>query len=329
MNIISIKNKKKYYTLVSLFAGAGGLDLGFENQGFETIWANDIDEDACKTHRSWSSAEVVCGNITNMNFKEIPYSDIIIGGFPCQGFSLAGPRKIDDKRNTLYRYFVKLVEDKQPKCFIAENVKGLLTLGNGAILEAIIEDFSDKGYVVIPKLLNAADYKVPQDRWRVILFGFKKEFNIKSLEINPQYLGRVTLRDALKGLPEPNPKDICVAPFSPRFMSRNRKRNWDDVSYTIPAMAKQVAIHPDSPDMKKISQDKWMFGDAKTTRRFSWQEAAIIQTFPKELNFHGNLTSKYKQIGNAVPVKLAEAIASSVYDILINFEGSYVERKIG
>ena len=96
--------------------------MGFENSGCKTIWANDIDADACETHRSWSDAEVVCGDIGKIGVENIPESDIVLGGFPCQGFSLAGPRKIDDKRNSLYRYFVKLLETNQPYAFVAENV---------------------------------------------------------------------------------------------------------------------------------------------------------------------------------------------------------------
>lgn len=317
-NVIDLmhgKNKKKY-TVVSLFSGAGGLDLGFENKGFKIIWANDIDKDACETHRSWSTAEVVQGDISKIDFGAIPNCDVITGGFPCQGFSLAGPRKIDDKRNVLYRYYVKLVEEKQPLAFIAENVKGILTLGDGAIIEAIIEDFSDKGYNVYPTLVNACQYSVPQDRWRVIMIGFRKDLNINEFTF-PEPLGtRVTLRDALKGMPEPNLNDVCHASFSSRYMSRNRKRKWDEVSYTIPAMSKQVTLHPSSPDMIKISEDLWRFGDNGITRRLSWQEAAIVQTFPKGMNFLGNLTSKYKQIGNAVPVKLAEIVAKELKRIL-------------
>ncbi|NLZ81147.1 MAG: DNA cytosine methyltransferase, partial [Clostridiales bacterium] len=126
IDFASIKKKKKY-TVVSLFAGAGGLDLGFENKGFKVIWANDIDKDACATHRKWSKAEVVLGDIGKIDLDSIPESDVITGGFPCQGFSLAGPRKLDDKRNTLYKHFVSLVEKKQPYIFVAENVKGILT----------------------------------------------------------------------------------------------------------------------------------------------------------------------------------------------------------
>lgn len=117
------------FTAVSLFCGAGGLDMGFERAGFKTIWANDFDIDACNTYRKWSSAEVVCGNISKLDMSTIPVSDIILGGFPCQGFSLSGPRKLDDSRNVLYKHYVKLVRQNQPLAFMGENVKGLLTIG--------------------------------------------------------------------------------------------------------------------------------------------------------------------------------------------------------
>lgn len=320
MNILNLARKKEAYTVVSLFAGAGGLDMGFERQGFKTIWANDIEKDACKTHQCWSRAHVVCGDITKIDFESIPASDIITGGFPCQGFSLAGPRKIDDKRNILYKHFVKLVKEKKPLCFVAENVKGILTLDDGAIIEAIIEDFSEKGYKVFPSLVNAADYGVPQDRWRVVLLGFRKEMEINKYKFPEPYAEKVTLRAALRGMPEPSTEDICNAPFSSRYMSRNRKRQWNEVSYTIPAMSKQVALHPGSPNMIKFGDNDWRFGTDGSTRRFSWQEAAAVQTFPKDMIFHGNLTSKYKQIGNAVPVKLAEIIAKDVNAIITSYK---------
>ncbi|MFR7476324.1 DNA cytosine methyltransferase [Frisingicoccus sp.] len=304
------------FKTISLFCGAGGLDMGFERAGFETIWANDFNSDACETHKEWSKARTVCGDISKIDETEIPDADVVLGGFPCQGFSLSGPRKLDDSRNTLYKQFVRIVKAKQPYMFVAENVKGLLSMDGGKIIEAIISEFSDCGYNVYYKLLNAKNYGVPEDRERVIIVGFKKDLNIENLDFPEPNSSFITLKDVLKDIPEPKEEDICRQPYSSRYMSRNRKRGWDDVSYTIPAMAKQVPIWPGSPDMKKLEQDKWEFGDSEKTRRLSWQEAAAIQTFPSDLNFHGNLISKYKQIGNAVPVKLAETIANHLYDIL-------------
>ena len=306
------------FTAASLFCGAGGLDLGFERAGFKTIWANDFDKDACRTHEHWSDATVVCGDVAKIDISTIPATDIILGGFPCQGFSLSGPRKIDDSRNSLYKHYVKIVKEKKPLAFVGENVKGLLTMGNGQIIDAIVNEFSECGYNVFYQLVNAKNYAVPQDRERVIIFGFRKDLNIIEFNYPVKRDYTVTLREALKNIPEPDEDDVCDAPYSSRYMSRNRKRNWDEVSYTIPAMAKQVAIHPGSPDMVKEDKDLWRFGDDETTRRLSWQEAAAIQTFPADFTFHGDLTSKYKQIGNAVPVKLAEIMATHLYAILAN-----------
>lgn len=316
MTVINYDKYNTKYTVSSLFCGAGGLDMGFENNGFHTVWANDIDANACATHRTWSMADVIQGDISKIPFSSIPSTQIILGGFPCQGFSLSGPRKIDDSRNALYRYFVKLVEEKNPLAFVAENVKGLLTIGGGAIFEAIVADFASKGYDIYPNLVNAKNYGVPQDRERVILIGFKKNLNVVEFEFPKHFDTKVTLKDALINIPEPLTEEICNAPYSSRFMSRNRKRDWDNVSYTIPAMAKQVPLHPISPNMEKISKDLWKFGDNGITRRFSWREAAAIQTFPKDLEFVGDLTSKYKQIGNAVPVKLAEVVAFKIHQVL-------------
>lgn len=306
------------FTAISLFAGAGGLDMGFERAGFRTIWANDFAPDACKTHERWSSAKVVCGDIAKVDADDVPNADIMLGGFPCQGFSLSGPRKIDDSRNVLYKHYVRMIKAKRPLMFVGENVKGLLTMGDGSIIDAIIHDFSECGYDVHYKLLNAKDYCVPEDRERVIIVGFRKDLHITDFEFPPERNYIVTMREALKNIPAPTPDEICSAPYSSRYMSRNRKRGWDDVSYTIPAMAKQVTLWPGSPDMVKIDKDHWEFGAEGTTRRFSWREAAAIQTFPPDLEFYGDLTSIYKQIGNAVPVKLAEIIATHLYAVLSN-----------
>ena len=300
----------KTLTAVSLFCGAGGLDIGFEQAGFNIVWATDANADACATHRLWSSANVVCGDITKISDEEIPNTDIILGGFPCQGFSLAGPRKIDDSRNTLYRQYIRILKAKRPKAFVGENVKGLLTMGDGKIFEAILEDFSSCGYNVTYKLLNAADYGVPQDRERVIIVGVRKDISSAFVFPKPSD-NRVMLRDAISQISEPKPEDVCDAPYSSRFMSRNRRRGWDEVSFTIPAMAKQVPLWPGSPPMVRLGKDLWKFGEG-FTRRLSWREAAAIQTFPKDIEFVGNLVSKYRQIGNAVPCELARRVGAQL-----------------
>ncbi len=127
---------------------------------------------------------------------------------------------------------------------------------------------------------------------------------------------RITLREALKDIDPPTPDEICDAPYSSRYMSRNRKRGWDDVAFTVPAMAKQVTLWPGSPDMIKIDADHWEFGTNGITRRLSYKEAAAIQTFPKNMVFCGDLISKYKQIGNAVPCELARIVGIELFAIL-------------
>lgn len=300
------------FTAVSLFCGAGGLDMGFDRAGFKTIWANDMDANACKTHQNWSKATVVCGDISKVDYAAIPVSDVILGGFPCQGFSLSGPRKIDDSRNVLYKHYVKLVSQNKPKAFIGENVKGLLTMGEGKIIDAIVADFAECGYDVYCKLLNAKNFGVPQDRERVIIVGFRQDLNVRDFKLPDTNGQTMTLREAIGNMPQVKSCEVCDAPYSSRYMSRNRKRGWDDVAYTVPAMAKQVTLWPGSPDMKKLDKDLWAFGDEGITRRLSWREAAAIQTFPTDLEFSGDLTSIYKQIGNAVPVKLAEFVANYI-----------------
>ncbi|MCL1912460.1 MAG: DNA cytosine methyltransferase [Eubacteriaceae bacterium] len=302
----------RIFTAASLFCGAGGLDMGFEQAGFNALWANDNDKNSCETHKGWSNANVVCCDVAKIDPGQIPDTDIILGGFPCQGFSLSGPRKVDDSRNRLYKEYVRLVNAKRPAAFIGENVKGLLSLANGAFLEAIVDEFSGCGYNVFFQAVNARDFAVPQDRQRVIITGFRKDLKISSFTIPSLERDLVDLSDALKALGEPAEDEICTEPFSSRYMSRNRKRRWNQVSFTIPAMAKQVTLHPSSPDMVKLSRDEWVFGEDSPTRRLSYRECAAIQTFPPDMEFVGNLASKYKQIGNAVPVALARNIAYAV-----------------
>ena len=228
-------SKNKAYTHVSLFSGAGGLDIGLEQAGFHTVWANDFNHDACETHRLWSNATVVEGDIGKVDYDTIPDCDIASFGFPCQGFSLSGLRKVDDSRNVLYRHCVKLVEKKQPKLFLAENVKGLLTLGGGKIKDAIIADFESKGYAVSINLVNAADYGVPQLRERVILVGFLGDnpFQYPEPTHGEGLLPYVTLHDALKDLPALScgkESTVYAAPPDNEFLSWVRQGGSDTLT---------------------------------------------------------------------------------------------------
>ena len=165
--------KKTKLKVLSLFAGAGGMDLGFKNAGYEIVWANDIDADSVKTYQRNIGHHIYHGDIEKIRNNKIPSNiDIVIGGFPCQGFSIANKsRHIDDSRNKLYKQMLRIIKDKKPKYFVAENVAGILNLGKGAVIQKIIKDFKSIGYKVDYKLLNAADYGVPQSRKRVFIIG--------------------------------------------------------------------------------------------------------------------------------------------------------------
>jgi len=162
--------------VISLFSGAGGMDLGLIKAGFDIVWANDFQADAVETYKKNIGDHIVLGDITQIPSHEIPMEagevDLVIGGFPCQGFSVANNnRSMEDKRNFLYLEMLRIIKDKKPKFFIAENVKGLLSMQKGRVIERIIGDFEELGYKVDYRLLNAADYGVPQARERVIIIG--------------------------------------------------------------------------------------------------------------------------------------------------------------
>lgn len=165
-----VDNKLK---VVSLFSGCGGLDLGFIDEGFEVVWANDFFPEAVKTYKENIGNHIVFGDITKIKSKEIPDDfDVLLGGFPCQGFSIANKkRSMEDERNFLYKEMLRIVKDKKPNFFIAENVKGLLSMHGGGVIKMIVDDFSKLGYKVDYKLVNSADYGVPQQRERVIIMG--------------------------------------------------------------------------------------------------------------------------------------------------------------
>lgn len=164
---------KKKYKIASLFSGCGGLDLGFIQAGFEVIWANDFFKEAVETYKHNIGKHIILGDITKISSNEVPDGfDILLGGFPCQGFSVANTkRSMDDERNFLYKELLRLIKDKQPKFFVGENVKGLLSMQKGKVINMIVEDFRSLGYEVEYRLLKASDYGVPQHRERVFIIG--------------------------------------------------------------------------------------------------------------------------------------------------------------
>lgn len=200
--IVNIENNK--YKVVSLFSGAGGMDLGFIQAGFQVVWANDFFKEAIETYKKNIGNHIVYGDIRMISSDAIPDNpDVIIGGFPCQGFSIANiKRNMEDQRNFLYKEMLRIIKDKQPKMFVAENVKGLLSMEKGKVIQMILNDFRSLGYYVEYKLLNAAEYGVPQQRERVIIIGNRINDSV-SFPIQTHYLsdnrnnGTETLSPAL------------------------------------------------------------------------------------------------------------------------------------
>lgn len=329
--------------IISLFSGAGGLDLGFQNAGFNIVAANEYDKSIWETYEKNHATPLIKGdirNITSEQFsKEGEHIDGIIGGPPCQSWSEAGTlRGIDDDRGKLFFEFIRLLEDLQPKFFVAENVSGMMSKRHSEAVQNIINLFGDAGigYDVFIQTLNAADFNVPQDRKRVFYVGFRKDLGIDFTFPSPS-LKKISLRDVIfdltntavpaldKNKSHGNKLKVLnheyfTGDFSTIFMSRNRVRTWEQQSFTIQAGARHAPIHPQAPVMINIGKDKFAFVDGKEKlyRRLSVRECARIQTFPDDFKFYYNsLADAYKMIGNAVPVKLAEAVAKQIKQYLL------------
>lgn len=299
--------------IVSLFSGAGGLDLGMIRAGNEVIWANDYDVSAVATYRKNIGKHIVCEDIAKIKMSDIPDgADVVIGGFPCQGFSQANLlRTVDDERNTLYRFFRRVIVAKKPKYFVAENVKGILSLGKGAVVEKILSDFGNAGYRVELHLVNMADYGVPQTRQRVIIIGQRKNLGEEILFRFPApshdrkgmngLQKWVSIREALDHFPDPDgPNDVLnhvYSSYKVAFRNFTGHRQTD----------------PDRPSPTILARGNGGGGVCAIPhyngkRRLTIRESASIQTFPEDFEFVGAMNACYRQIGNAVPVRFAELL---------------------
>ena len=402
------KNNKKF-RVISLFSGAGGMDLGFINAGFDIVWANDFFKEAVESYKKNISEDIVLGDITKIKSSEMPDDiDLVIGGFPCQGFSVANTkRSMKDERNFLYKEMLRVIKDKNPKFFVAENVKGILSMEKGKVIEMIKKDFESLGYKVDARLLNAAEYGVPQARERVVIIGNRlglenpyptpthwvdsKKYTSKKGLKKP-----ITVKDTIGFLSDIRLSDypikledgtmiynhMAATNVYDKFWGRKYKVNqadicdylklWRDKSgYTTKKVDdhfgyKYTAGHwfrkdnhsgsipkpSDWWELKKILGFDSKYDKKVTTmvekeikfeqslritnwdrpsdtitatspeihvnkeRRLSARECAMLQTFPMDYQFVGSLNVVYRQIGNAVPVKLAEQIAKGIYDKL-------------
>ena len=397
------------FRVVSLFSGAGGMDLGFEKAGFDIVWANDFFKEAVESYKKNVSKNVVYGDITKIDSSEIPDDiDLVIGGFPCQGFSVANTkRSMKDERNFLYKEMLRVIKDKKPKFFVAENVKGLLSMEKGKVFQMIKSDFESLGYKVDAKLLNAAEYGVPQARERLVIIGnrlgvenpfptpthwvdskqYKSKEGLKDPVTVKQTIGflsdvklsdyPITLNNGSKIYNhiaatnvydkfwgrkyEVNQADICdylkywrdksgysTKKVDDHFGYKYTAGHWfrkDNNSGSIPKPSdwwelKKIFKFDDTYDNqvttmveKEIKYEQSLRitnwdrpSDTITAtspeihvnkeRRLSARECAMLQTFPMDYEFVGSLNTIYRQIGNAVPVRLAEQIANGIYSTL-------------
>lgn len=326
--------------LISLFSGAGGMDLGFAKAGFEIVVANEYDKKIWETYEKNHDTPLIRGDIRNISSSEFPNNcDGIIGGPPCQSWSEAGSlRGIEDARGQLFYEYIRLLKDKQPKFFVAENVSGMMAKRHTEAVENIVYLFENagKGYNVFIQMLNANDYGVPQDRKRVFYIGFRKDLGITDFKFPEQLSNKANLKDAIWDLKETAipaldknktngiectvlNHEYFIGGYSTIYMSRNRVRSWEEPSFTIQASGRQAPQHPQAPKMMKIEKNKQIFipGQEELYRRLSVRECARIQTFPDDFKFYyTSLQDAYKMIGNAVPVELAYYVGKQIKEYL-------------
>jgi DNA (cytosine-5)-methyltransferase 1 len=316
---------KKIYTVLSLFSGCGGLDLGFtggfeylgkkySKRKFELIWANDFDAPSCQSFKKYFNHDIVCGDIVKIldgkhsSFFDKPLpkkADIVLGGFPCQDFSHAGKREgFNGRRGLLYKSMIEVIKRTKPILFVAENVKGLLTMDGGRAIEIVKKDFEAMGYNVVYKLLHSADYGVPQTRERVIIVGTKKGKLPEYKHPEPTHSKEnwVSLKEAISDL-----ENLKEGEALNHYWSRAKKNNGQG----------NTVVSPDKPGPTMRTEHhgniEWHWNGK---RRLSAREAARIQSFPDDFIFYPSTSQAYKQIGNAVPPVLGWHVAKSVETFL-------------
>lgn len=323
------------------------MDIGAEAAGAEVVFANDIDADACETlQTAFPKTKVIPGGVKDI--KRFPHAELLIGGYPCQSFSMGGNRNpAVDHRTYLYLEFARCLDQVEPLYFVAENVSGLKKVQGGVFLEQQVRTFEKagkRGYRITAQLVDAKEYGVPQTRKRMLLVGVRRDLEKAFIFPSPTHGkqdGRLRgLRpftshgDAIQALPLWPKGEFYERPHDPEghwswyYMSRNRKGSWDGPSFTIVSNWRHTPLHPASPVMKLTWSNladgwkqRWDFSDEyehvrsdikrqilKEARRLSWRECALIQTFPQEFSPCGSVESKFNQIGNAVPPMLAQII---------------------
>ncbi len=314
--------------VASLFCGCGGTDVGllgdfdflgkhYDSNSMEIVYANDIDDNACNIFKENFNITPDNRDIREIKSEELPEFDILTGGFPCQSFSIIAqnPKRlgVKDERGKLFFEMCRILKERQPKCFIAENVKGILTANKRSAFPLIIKEFEDSGYDVQYRVLNSADYGVPQKRERVIIVGFRKDLNIAfsfpDAEIEGED-GYASLREVIETDVDEKYyfSDRAVAGMMKKRESMNKGRAQDinKPCNTVGAHLAKVSLNSTDPVLMQGSR----------YRRFTPREVARIQSFPDEFELVGSEAAQYRALGNAIPPVMFWHVARAVKEEL-------------
>jgi DNA (cytosine-5)-methyltransferase 1 len=308
---------------VSLFSGCGGSDAGVVAAGFEVVMAND---------KLPYARDVYLANHPNTDYvvKDVgkitafPDAELLVGCYPCQGFSQGGVRQASRGINTLYLEFARALHSIRPRAFVVENVSGMVRKNFAHLLEDQFKVFTEAGYRVKAQVLNAMDYGVAQERRRIFIVGVRDDLGVEYQFPEPSHgIGRAmphkTIEQAIADLPAWPEGEFYARDFHWYYMSRDRRRDWHQVSKTIVANPRHMPLHPMSPALKKLEHNVWVFESDAPARRFSYREAARLQGFATNFVFPdtpaGSLDMRYKVAGNAVPPPLFEAVVRALPQI--------------
>ena len=344
--------KEKKLTVVSMFSGCGGVDLGFTQAGYDVVWANDFNEDACETYRH-NIGDIIHGDVTQLDVPDVKDLDVLTAGFPCQPFSNAGSRKgTNDPRGQLYQQTFKFIEKLDPKVVVFENVRGILSTEteNGKLIDEIIDTLAYKyGYHVSYRLMNFSHFGVPQNRIRVILIAIKNKNYIDHIFPEVTEDKDLSLKATLKGVTAKLPNQNELMRLNPQALHYGSMipegGSWKDLDYDVlPDRWKKIhdnmakyhypnffrryarneiqgtitaAFKPENAGVWHPTKD----------RIYSVREIARIQTFPDDFVFKGRtIKSKYQQIGNAVPPLMAKQVAEQLKHYIHQTEVSTLSR---
>ena len=313
---------KEVCDAVSLFSGCGGSDLGLREVGVQSVWANDASESACELYEAVTGTKKVIQHGDICKIRDWPKAELLVGCYPCQGYSQGGRRNEEDSINYLYQHFDRALRKIRPRAFIVENVDGMRFSHNEHLLRAQLTRFGLAGYRVNSRVLDAKDYGLAQDRKRLFIVGIRsserKRFAFPAETHGPMRAKtHATLKDRIWNLRNAPQGSYNQEPFHWYYLSRNRRREWLQQSPCVVAHWRHVGLHPDSPPLRKLGTDHWAFAEDGPARRFSYLECAALQGFPDPCAFSvRTVEERFRAIGNAVPPPLFAAVARALVTLL-------------